>query len=62
MRLSREDATEGIGSVGTVAEAVAMYDENQPDVIVTDLQLEDGTGSTSSARSVPTTRRSGWSW
>ena len=33
-----------IGSVGTVAEAVAMYDANRPDVIVTDLQLEDGTG------------------
>ena len=32
------------GSVGTVAEAVAAYADDRPDVIVTDLQLQDGTG------------------
>jgi DNA-binding NarL/FixJ family response regulator len=41
---AREDATEVIGSVGTVAEAMAAYFEDRPDVIVTDLQLQDGTG------------------
>jgi DNA-binding NarL/FixJ family response regulator len=41
---AREDATDVVGSVGTVAEAIAMYDAESPDVIVTDLQLEDGTG------------------
>jgi len=41
---AREADTEVVGSVGTVAEAVATYDRSDPDVIVTDLQLEDGTG------------------
>jgi DNA-binding NarL/FixJ family response regulator len=41
---AREDATDVIGAVGTVEEAVAMYDAEHPDVIVTDLQLQDGTG------------------
>jgi DNA-binding NarL/FixJ family response regulator len=41
---TREDATDVIGSVGTVEEAVAVYDAEHPDVIVTDLQLQDGTG------------------
>jgi DNA-binding NarL/FixJ family response regulator len=41
---TREDATDVIGAVGTVEEAVAMYDAEHPDVIVTDLQLQDGTG------------------
>ena len=41
---AREDGTEVVGSVGTVAEAVAMYGDDRPDVIVTDLQLQDGTG------------------
>jgi DNA-binding NarL/FixJ family response regulator len=41
---AREDGTEVTGSVGTVAEAVAAYDSDRPDVIVTDLQLQDGTG------------------
>ena len=40
----REDGTEVTGSVGTVAEAVAAYSADRPDVIVTDLQLQDGTG------------------
>jgi DNA-binding NarL/FixJ family response regulator len=41
---AREDGTEVVGSVGTVAEAVASYGDDRPDVIVTDLQLQDGTG------------------
>jgi DNA-binding NarL/FixJ family response regulator len=41
---TREDATDVVGAVGTVEEAVAMYDAQHPDVIVTDLQLQDGTG------------------
>lgn len=41
---TREDATDVIGAVGTVEEAVAVYDAEHPDVIVTDLQLQDGTG------------------
>jgi DNA-binding NarL/FixJ family response regulator len=41
---AREEGTEVIGSVGTVAGAIAMYDDQHPDVVVTDLQLQDGTG------------------
>jgi DNA-binding NarL/FixJ family response regulator len=41
---AREEATEVIGAVATVAEAMATYTEDRPDVIVTDLQLQDGTG------------------
>lgn len=41
---ARDDGTEVTGAVGTVAEAVAAYGSDRPDVIVTDLQLQDGTG------------------
>ena len=41
---ARDDGTEVTGAVGTVAEAVAAYADDRPDVIVTDLQLQDGTG------------------
>jgi DNA-binding NarL/FixJ family response regulator len=41
---AREEATDVVGAVGTVEEAVAAYDAEHPDVIVTDLQLQDGTG------------------
>jgi DNA-binding NarL/FixJ family response regulator len=41
---AREDATMVVGSVGTVAEAMSAYQDAPPDVIVTDLQLQDGTG------------------
>lgn len=41
---TRDEGTEVVGSVGTVAEALTAYGENRPDVIVTDLQLQDGTG------------------
>jgi DNA-binding NarL/FixJ family response regulator len=41
---AREEGTEVIGSVGTVADAMKMYVDQHPDVVVTDLQLQDGTG------------------
>jgi len=41
---AREEGTDVAGSVATVAEAMARYREDRPDVIVTDLQLQDGTG------------------
>jgi DNA-binding NarL/FixJ family response regulator len=41
---AREEHTDVTGAVGTVAEAVAAYTADRPDVIVTDLQLQDGTG------------------
>jgi DNA-binding NarL/FixJ family response regulator len=41
---AREEGTEVTGSVGTVEEAMSAYSEDRPDVIVTDLQLQDGTG------------------
>jgi DNA-binding NarL/FixJ family response regulator len=40
----READTDVVGSASTVAEALQLYDAHSPDVIVTDLQLEDGTG------------------
>lgn len=40
----REPGMEVVGQAGTVAEGVALYREHQPDAIVTDLQLPDGTG------------------
>lgn len=33
-----------VGTAATVREALARHDEHQPDVVVTDLQLPDGTG------------------
>ena len=33
-----------MGAAATVAEAIAMYEEHKPQVVVTDLQLQDGTG------------------
>jgi DNA-binding NarL/FixJ family response regulator len=41
---SLEPTMKVVGSARTVAEALQMYDEHTPDVIVTDLQLQDGTG------------------
>jgi DNA-binding NarL/FixJ family response regulator len=41
---AREESTEVVGSVGTVAEAMKVYGSDPLDVIVTDLQLQDGTG------------------
>lgn len=41
---ARDDSTEVTGSVGTVSAAMSAYTDDRPDVIVTDLQLQDGTG------------------
>ena len=35
---------EVVGTAKTVAAALELYDELQPDVVVTDLQMQDGTG------------------
>ena len=42
--LDLEDDMDVVGTAGSVAEAIARYDELQPDVVVADLQLQDGTG------------------
>ena len=41
---SAQPDMEVLGAAATVAEAIAMYDEHRPQVVVTDLQLQDGTG------------------
>ncbi len=44
MVFSAEPTMEVVGAAKTVAEAIRMFSELRPDVIVTDLQLQDGTG------------------
>ena len=46
-----------------MTEALTLYDEQQPDVVVTDLQLPDGTGL-DIVRAIRRDRRSrpAWSW
>ncbi len=39
-----ERGTEVVGQAGSVAEALTVCEETQPDAVVTDLQLPDGTG------------------
>ena len=39
-----EDDMTIVGLAGSVAEALSAYDELEPDVVVADLQLQDGTG------------------
>jgi DNA-binding NarL/FixJ family response regulator len=41
---SAQPDMEVVGAAPTVAEAIAMYEEHHPQVVVTDLQLQDGTG------------------
>ena len=41
---SLDPAMQVVGSARTVTEALEMYEQTSPDVIVTDLQLQDGTG------------------
>lgn len=41
---SVEPDMEVVGTAATVAEAVELYGEHHPQVVVTDLQLQDGTG------------------
>lgn len=40
----RDPKMEIVGQAGTVSQALAAYDALRPDVVVTDLQLPDGTG------------------
>lgn len=42
--VEREDDMEVLGHAGSVAEAVAMWRALRPDVVITDLQLPDGSG------------------
>ncbi len=42
--LDMEDDMDVVGTAGSVAEAISCYDELSPDVVVADLQLQDGTG------------------
>lgn len=42
--LDMEDDMDVVGTARSVAEAVSKYDELSPDVVVADLQLQDGTG------------------
>jgi DNA-binding NarL/FixJ family response regulator len=44
MVFSAEPTMEVVGAAKTVGEALEMYADLKPDVIVTDLQLQDGTG------------------
>ncbi len=39
-----EDDMDVVGTAGSVREAITKYDELSPDVVVADLQLQDGTG------------------
>ena len=41
---SAQPDMEVLGAAASVAEAIALYDETRPQVVVTDLQLQDGTG------------------
>jgi DNA-binding NarL/FixJ family response regulator len=41
---SAQPDMEVLGAAASVAEAIAIYDELKPQVVVTDLQLQDGTG------------------
>ena len=41
---SAQPDMEVLGAAATVAEAIAMYEEHKPQVVVTDLQMQDGTG------------------
>ena len=42
--LDLEDDMDVVGTAGSVAEAIAQYEALSPDVVVADLQLQDGTG------------------
>lgn len=42
--LDLEDDMDVVGTAGSVSEAVAQYEALSPDVVVADLQLQDGTG------------------
>ncbi|MFC5728382.1 MULTISPECIES: response regulator [Nocardioides] len=42
--LDMEDDLDVVGTAGSVEEGIARYRELKPDVVVTDLQMQDGTG------------------
>lgn len=42
--LDLEPDMDVVGTAGSVAEAIAAYDQLQPKVVIADLQLQDGTG------------------
>lgn len=42
--LDLEDDMDVVGTAGSVTEAIAQYEALSPDVVVADLQLQDGTG------------------
>jgi DNA-binding NarL/FixJ family response regulator len=42
--LDMEEDVEVVGTAGSVEEGIARYRELKPDVVVTDLQMQDGTG------------------
>ncbi len=42
--LDLEEDMSVVGTAGSVAEALTAYDELRPDVVIADLQLQDGTG------------------
>ena len=42
--LDLEDDMDVVGTAGSVTEAIARYEALSPDVVVADLQLQDGTG------------------
>lgn len=44
MVMDLEDDMEVVGTAGSVTEAIAAYEALSPDVVVADLQLQDGTG------------------
>lgn len=44
MAISAAGGLDVVAQAGTVAEGLAQYAEHRPDVVVTDLQLPDGTG------------------
>ncbi len=42
--IDMEDDMDVVGTAGSVTEAIARFEELKPDVVVADLQLQDGTG------------------
>ena len=58
---SAQEDMEVVGAAKTVAEAFDMYEEHEPDVVVTDLQLPDGTGLDVVRRVRRSPTRSDWS-
>ena len=58
--LDRRDGFEVVAEAGTVAEAIEQARRNEPDIVVMDVRLPDGSGSRPAARSAPSGPRRGW--